>query len=80
MKPKHLTGEEYTSYLKRIGVDNQKITGDERDTVWNILQQLEPIKSWSNQRTFTDEYKWQGNIYRVHHGLENEPVVELIKE
>jgi hypothetical protein len=80
MKPKHLTGEEYNSYLKRIGVDNQKLMGDERDTVWNILQQLEPLKSWSNQRTFTDEYNWQGNIYRVHHGLENEPVIELIKE
>jgi hypothetical protein len=80
MKPKHLTGEEYNSYLKRIGVDNQKLMGDERDTVWNILQQLEPLKSWNNQRTFTDEYNWQGNIYRVHHGLENEPVIELIKE
>jgi hypothetical protein len=80
MKPKHLTGEEYNSYLKRIGVDNQKLMGDERDTVWNMLQQLEPLKTWSNQRTFTDEYNWQGNIYRVHHGLENEPVIELIKE
>lgn len=80
MKPKHLTGDEYKNYLKKIGVDNQKLMGEERDAIWKILQQLDPIKSWNNQRTFTDEYQWQGNIYRVHHGLEENPVIEIIKE
>lgn len=80
MKPKHLTGEEYNSYLRKIGVDNQKLVGQERDKIWNLLQQLDPIRSWNNQRTFTDEYEFEGNIYRVHHGLENQPVIELIKE
>lgn len=80
MKPKHLTGEEYNSFLRKIGVYNQKLVGQERDKIWNLLQQLDPIRSWNNQRTFTDEYEFEGNIYRVHHGLENQPVIELIKE
>lgn len=78
MKPKQLSIDEYNNYLKRIGLENQKLMGQERDDVWKILQQLEPNRSWNNQRTFTDEYEFEGKTYRVHHGLEDNPVIELI--
>ena len=69
-KPKQLSMDEYNNYLKKVGVDNLKLIGDEKTSIWNILQQLEPLASWNNQRTFTDEYGYQGKKYRVHHGLE----------
>ena len=79
MKTKHLSIDEYNNFLKKIGLENLKLMGQERDEVWKILQQLEPIKSWNNQRTFTDEYEFEGKTYRVHHGLEDDPVIELVK-
>lgn len=72
--------DEYSSYLRKIGLENQKLMGEERDNIWKILQQLEPINSYNNQRTFTDEYEYQGKKYMVHHGLEDNPVIELIQE
>lgn len=72
--------DEYNSYLKKIGIENLKLVGKERDDVWMVLQQLEPINSWNNQRTFTDEYIYGSKTYRVHHGLEDHPVIEVVKE
>ena len=80
MKPKQLSMDEYNSYLKKIGMENLKLMGEERDDIWKILQQLEPISSSNNQRTFTDEYVFEGKTYRVHHGLEEHPVIELIQD
>jgi hypothetical protein len=80
MKPKHLSMDEYNAYLRKIGLDNLKLMGEERDVIWKILQQLDPTKSYNNQRTFTDEYEYQGKTYRVHHGLEDNPVIELVQE
>lgn len=80
MKPKHLSMSEYNDYLKKIGLENQKLMGKEREDIWKILQQLEPVNSWTNQRTFTDEYEFESKTYRVHHGLEDNPVIELMKK
>lgn len=72
--------DEYNNYLKKIGLENLKLVGVTRDDIWKILQQLDPIRTYTNQRTFTDEYEFEGKIYRVHHGLEDLPVIELVKE
>lgn len=76
MKPKSLSPAEYLNFIKRLGLDKRKLMGQERDNIWKILQQLEPTKLYNNQRTFTEVYEHQNKKYYVHHGLEDDPVIE----
>lgn len=76
MKPKALSSTEYLNFIKKLGIEKRKLMGEERDKIWQILQMLEPMQLYNNQRAFTETYEYQGKKYYVHHGLEETPVIE----
>jgi hypothetical protein len=68
--------------LIRLGLinDNRTLNGLEREHIWTLLNLLKPVASSNNQRTITDVYRLNEQVYHVTYGLEEEPIIEEIHE
>lgn len=78
-KSKHLNENEYLDFMKKFGTKQTKeITGTEKENILKMLDMLEPNNVWNNQKTYTEEYSYQGNKYEIHYEIEETPILYLI--
>jgi hypothetical protein len=74
---KFQTKEEAQAFLRKVmGPPKRRLSGNEHDKVWLMLQMTEPVRETNNQHSWCAEYNIGGILYDVHYFPDEEPFIE----